>query len=284
MRQCPREISGEDRLGIQGSGNPKAVLTQHPGKKSFRIEVYCDTPGEAADLTKKYGGSVKALKEENWAALSTASTTNLKIRDCLIVTSTAEKEARTRLAESFGGRRRVISIPPQLAFGTGEHATTSTCLRMLVDIARELGREGRADRWEFLDLGTGTGILAIAARMLGAASAEAWDFDPRAVTIAKQNAELNGTDGIMVRQRDVTNDLNPGRSAYPLVAANMFSDVLISVMPKIARLVEPGGRLIVSGILRSQEHAVIQAAEGSGFRMEKVVRRGKWVTGRGLRC
>ena len=107
----------------------------------------------------------------------------VKVRKALLLT------AETRPAELAAIRqenpqRHIISIPPEMAFGTGDHATTSTCLRLLVDVARER----RGTHWTVADLGTGTGVLAIAARKLGAGETFACDFDPFAVAAATRNA------------------------------------------------------------------------------------------------
>ena len=114
-----------------------------------------------------------------------------------------------------------------MAFGTGEHATTATCRRLLADIAAELPAGFTA-----LDLGTGAGILAIAAKALGASRVEAVDYDPVAVRIAQQNASTNGFRTIKVSRGDVLKLAI--RRPFDVVLANLFSDVLIAAAPRIA--------------------------------------------------
>ena len=163
-----------------------------------------------------------------------------------------------------------------MAFGTGDHATTSTCLRLLVDVARS--RKGT--HWTVADLGTGTGVLAIAARKLGAGETFACDYDPFAVAVGLRNIERNGTPEIQMCEQDVL-VWEPRKTGYDVVLANLFSTILIEAWPVIAKALAPGGDLIVSGILATQAWEVFTAAAGSGLGFTKVIKKGKWVTARG---
>jgi ribosomal protein L11 methyltransferase len=156
-----------------------------------------------------------------------------------------------------------------MAFGTGEHATTATCLRLLTDIAADL-----LPNFSALDLGTGAGILAIAAKALGAGRVEAVDYDPIAVRIARHNASVNGFPTIRISQGDVLK-LN-ARKRYDVVLANLFSDVLAKAAPRIARATKPGGWLVFSGVLRGQMGDVSDAIQAAGFARARVVAHGKW--------
>jgi ribosomal protein L11 methyltransferase len=130
------------------------------------------------------------------------------------------------------------------------------------------------------DLGTGTGVLAIAARKLGAGETFACDFDPFAVAAAARNAERNGTSEILTKEQDVLK-WKPRKGGYDVVLANLFSTVLIEAWPVIAKALAPGGDLIVSGILHSQAWDVFTAAAANGLGFTHVVRKGKWITARG---
>ena len=190
---------------------------------------------------------------------------------------------RALSARRDGGREepsrtaRMLIIPAAMAFGTGDHATTATCLRMVCDFA---AARASAGRWEALDLGTGTGILALAARLLGAARCDAWDFDPACVRAARENARLNRLRGVPAARVDVT-EWTPSRQ-WDLVTANLFSDLLIKVSARIAAAVKPGGRLILSGMLAAQGR---RRRSPPSMRMaldfERVVKKGKWVTALG---
>ncbi|MCU0781064.1 MAG: 50S ribosomal protein L11 methyltransferase [Akkermansiaceae bacterium] len=197
------------------------------------------------------------------------------MRDVLLVTAATGARELAALRKLHPSRQ-IISIPAEMAFGTGDHATTATCLRLLADVARK--RAGSC--WTAADLGAGTGLLAIAARALGAESVFACDFDPLAVTVAGDNLRRNRVDGVTLRRQDVLKWRTPAKG-YDVVLANLFSTVLIEAWPVIARALAPGGDLIVSGILASQAWEVFTEAAGSGLGFTKVVRKGKWVTARG---
>ena len=171
----------------------------------------------------------------------------------------------------------MLLVPAGMAFGTGDHDTTATCLRFLADVSDEL----TGKTWELLDLGAGSGILALAARVLGARKVEASDFDPHAVRTAKENVKLNHLRGVVVKKADVR-EWTPTRT-WEVVAANLFSGLLVEVAPKIVAAVAPGGRLVFSGILRVQEAEVLAAFRKAGLRIDRTVRKGKWVSGLGTR-
>jgi len=151
-------------------GNPHAVISEFAEGKSLRVEVYCETGEEAETIQQQFGGSIRELKMQNWVALAKTNRAPIKIRDAIVVTQEKEGEEVDKLREDYPDRH-ILKMPAEMAFGTGDHATTSTCLRLLVDVARE--QEGK---WDMLDLGCGTAILAIAARMMGASACEAHDF------------------------------------------------------------------------------------------------------------
>ena len=125
----------------------------------------------------------------------------VKIRGKLVVTNVLEAEdAEVARAEANGVP--VLHVPPGLAFGTGDHATTSTCLRLLADFAAERKKAGM--EWSMADLGTGTGILAMAAKVFGATRVYAMDFDPLAVRAARANFKRNGIRGVKLERADLT--------------------------------------------------------------------------------
>lgn len=260
----------EDRF----AGNPNVVIEYLKGGKSVRVQVYCDTRAAADAIVLQFGGSVRELVHAEWNQPAPAPRP-VKVRDVFLITAETAGDKLEALRKEHP-KRRMISIPPEMAFGTGDHATTSTCLRLLVDVSR--GRA--AGTWTVADLGTGTGLLAIAARMLGSGAVFACDFDPFAVAVAARNTERNAADGIEVAEQDVLK-WNPPAEGYDVVLANLFSSVLIQAWPVIARSLAPGGDLIVSGILASQAWEVFTAAASEGLGFTQVIRKGKWVTARG---
>ncbi len=250
---CERLSAFRDRLAV----------TALAGSHSIRLEIFALSGAQAARLARAFGGQALPMKRAHAPARPP-----IKVRGRLVVVAT-ERE-RAALGAST---RKVLLIPAGMAFGTGDHATTATCLRLLADASAALA--GRP--WEMLDVGCGSGILALAARMLGARHAEAGDNDPDALRTAAENARANRVSRVVIRKLDVSG-WRPART-WDVVAANMYSGLLIEAAPQLARAVAPGGRLIFSGILREQEREVVAAIRAAGLRIESTVRRGKWVTG-----
>jgi ribosomal protein L11 methyltransferase len=255
-----REVS--DRLAI----------TALAGAKTIRLEAFQLTKAQAERLKKNFGGTVAPQKMPR--AVSEAVTKPIRVREKLIIVGTERERAALAKAEPD---RAVLLVPAGMAFGTGDHDTTATCLRFLADVSDEL----TGKPWELLDLGAGSGILALAARVLGARKVEASDFDPHAVRTAKENVKLNHLRGVVVKKSDVR-EWTPTRT-WEVVAANLFSGLLVEVAAKIVAAVAPGGRLVFSGILRVQEAEVLAAFRKAGLRIDRTVRKGKWVSGLGTR-
>jgi ribosomal protein L11 methyltransferase len=171
--------------------------------------------------------------------------------------------------DAFAGREGdiVVTLDPGMAFGTGQHPTTKMCLELLEEAFEEFtvdGSEFRVVRnhelstmnYEptVLDLGTGSGLLAIAALRLGAATVLALDTDRVACRIASENIRQNGGDGrIVVKQGSLD---AAGRRTFDLILANLTAEPLISLAPRLARSLRVRGCLITSGILASEEERV----------------------------
>lgn len=256
------------------AGNPNLVIELVKGGRSIRVRLFCESQKEADAIVLQFGGSVRKMANSDWNKPVEAPRP-VKVRDVFVLTAETRPKPLAALKKE-NPNREIIVIPPEMAFGTGDHATTSTCLRLLVDVAR--ARKGTD--WTVADLGTGTGVLAIAARKLGSGETYACDFDPFAVAVAIRNAERNNTPEVKMAQQDVLK-WKPRKKGYDVVLANIFSTVLIQAWPVIAKSLAPGGDLIVSGILADQAWDVFKAAAGDGLGFTKVVRKGKWITAHG---
>ncbi|NWK56621.1 50S ribosomal protein L11 methyltransferase [Verrucomicrobiaceae bacterium N1E253] len=267
-------VQWEDAWEDRFHGNPNAVISRLKTNKTVRVEVYTETEDEAQAIKKQFGGSIRKLVHKNWAAVSEPVRPPIKIRSSVIITGAREDDARQKLAQAFPGRH-IIQIPADMAFGTGDHATTSTCLRLLVDVAKERSKSS----WDFLDLGTGSGVISIAARMLGAEHAHGMDFDPQAVKVARRNVKRNEVSKVKMSEQDVLK-WSPDRQ-WPVVVANMFSTILQQAFPTIVSCMEPHADLIISGILREQWQETSLAGKQQGLEFFQVIRKGKWVTARG---
>ncbi len=262
------------------AGHPNLVIEYLKGGKSLRLRVFCQSEKEAVEIKARFGGGIRKTSDADWNKPAVLPKP-VKVRDAFLLTAETRPRELAALRKTNPGRE-IISIPAEMAFGTGDHATTSTCLRVLVDVARsaDFSPPGSTQKWSVADLGTGTGVLAIAARKLGASDVFACDFDPFAVAAAQRNAARNGTPDIRIEEQDVLK-WKPRRKGYDLVLANLFSTILIQAWPVIAKSLAPGGHLIVSGILHTQAWDVFTAAAGHGLGFSKVVRKGKWITARG---
>ena len=170
--------------------------------------------------------------------------------------------------------RAPLYLNPGLTFGTGAHPTTQLCLELLEEVLRP------GDR--VLDLGCGSGILAIAALSLGASQAVGVDIDPKAADVAFENASLNGVgaDRLAVYAGDVLADkklaakLGPGQNR--VVLANIVADVIIPVAAKAGELMAPDGAFLTSGVIDGRQGEVRAALEQNGFVVTKHLERGGW--------
>jgi len=162
-----------------------------------------------------------------------------------------------------------IRLDPGMAFGTGLHPTTRGCLTLLQRI------EPMPDRC--FDVGTGSGILGLAALRLGAGRVMGLDTDPIAVTAAKANAAVNGlTDAFEARQGTVT--LASSEEPYPLVLANLVANVLIQLAQALAANTSPGGTLIASGIIEPRGDEVLASLRAAGFELIDRLDDAEWVS------
>jgi ribosomal protein L11 methyltransferase len=256
------EDAWAERLQFLGPG--RAAFIGWPGSRSVRIESFVDEP-TARKLVKEFGG--KVTRARDWIADPERPRKPLRLRGKLTVFGDAE---------SFAARRPGapgILVPAGMAFGTGDHATTASVLRMLCDLVPELPAG-----WTAIDAGCGSGILALGAAALGAQSIEAFDYDPASVRITKANARANKTRVIHSEVADVLRW--KATAPAPVVMANLFSDLLIKAAPRLKQATRRGGWLLFSGVLRTQLPEVLAAFEKLGFATERTVIRGKWSAGR----
>jgi ribosomal protein L11 methyltransferase len=174
----------------------------------------------------------------------------------------------------------VIRLDPGMAFGTGQHATTRLCLEVLESRLRPDEEAARRRAVRVLDLGTGSGILAIAAALLGATSVLALDVDPVAVNAARQNVAVNGVEG---RVRVVEGSLgadaahqDEGGPPFDLVLANISTAAITEMAPALARALAPGGTLVASGIGDASAEACRSALERAGLEVLDQTHREGW--------
>ena len=169
--------------------------------------------------------------------------------------------------EEYETDRTVITMDPGMAFGTGTHETTSLCLEVLDERVR--GGE------RVLDIGTGSGILAIAALRLGAACAEGVDIDPMCVRTAGENAQRNG---VQDRFTVLVGDLSDKASGvYNIITANIVAAAILSLAPHVPALMAPGAVFVASGIIDTRKEEVLAGLRGAGLDPFEVREKRGWV-------
>jgi len=277
-----RRLAGRDWLianeePLRSQAGDRLAIIEQPARQRLEVEVACTSATEGRKLAARFGGRIKKLPRD-WLKrfLRKQKTKPIKI----------------------GGRHLII--PAGAAFGTGTHATTAMSLQLLEGVMRIWGahapsragdgapaivnfegtfRRGRRKEHArrvrspelIVDLGTGSGILALAARCFGARRVVAIDIDPIAISTAKENARRNRIANIHFKVGDVRRWRFPGK--IDIVTANLFSELLVEILPKLKRV----QWLILSGILREQERDLVRALKRNKINLLEVRRRGKWV-------
>lgn len=166
------------------------------------------------------------------------------------------------------GDELVVKMDPGLAFGSGTHETTRLCAT-LIEKYMEPGMH-------VLDVGTGSGILAICESKLGAKDIYAYDIDPVAVRVAKENAEKNDVHNITCGVSDLLRDVDMSGGAYDFVSANIVSDIIMRMAPDLERVTKFGSTVVVSGVIDEYAPDVIECMERNGFGITDVMSDNGW--------
>ena len=248
---------------LQDRAHGQLVVIRKPGRKRLEMEIACRSQSASSALLNEFGGRVDALPRNWLKRFARAESKPIKVGKRLLVSSVGGSLA-SRLSRHT--RRSHIVIPASLAFGTGEHATTATSLRLLEQLTR-CWNAG----WSLADLGSGSGILALAGKCFGAGQVIGIDNDPAAIWVAKSNARLNKIRGTAFQLGDVLK-WNPTQK-NDVITANLYIDLLIEILPKL----RGAGWLILSGILRSQREELLSALQRNDLEVISSKQRGKWI-------
>ncbi len=234
------------------------------------IHIYiseCDNAAEALEFLKErltaagiaYKADTLGVNDSDW---------NENWKKYFHATEIGERLAIVPSWEKYENKdnRTILQIDPGAAFGTGTHATTSLCLDMLqnyVDSGTEM-----------LDIGCGSGILAVASVLLGAKNAVGVDIDAQSVKTARENAGING---VTDKTEFIVGDLAERVTGkYSVVCANIVADVVIRLLESVKNYMQTDAVLIVSGIIDLREKDVLRAAEGYGFAVAEKRYRDNW--------
>jgi ribosomal protein L11 methyltransferase len=209
---------------------------------------------------------VKRLPRQNWAESWKRHFKPIEIGDSLLIKPGWSKRPPRR-------GQAVVVLDPGLSFGTGHHPTTLFCLEQLARCRRA------GTRQSFLDIGTGSGILAIAAAKLDYAPVEAFDNDPAAVRVCRENVKKNHLAARVRPRRQDLAALQPGGRRYDLICANLMFDLLIREAGRIGGRLKPDGKLIVAGLLREQFKEVEKTLRGFNLTLKVAKSDKQWRSG-----
>ena len=205
--------------------------------------------------------SFEGINEDDWAESWKQYYKPVPLGKVTIVPAWESYEAR--------GGEVVIRMDPGMAFGTGTHETTRLVIRLMQDVLT--GGE------RVLDVGTGSGILSICASKLGARSCNAYDIDPVAVKVARENAIADGCDNITVGVSDLLRGVDLSGGKYDFCVANIVADIIIRMLPDVRDYVMEGSPLILSGIIGERADEVREAVIRNGFTVEREIKENDWV-------
>ncbi len=247
-----------------------SILEEDEARNVWRLDIYPTSDDEAEAfvglLTARRALQVvsQPLADADWLALALSGLPPVKAGRFFVFGA----HDRGRIPANAVGLR----IEAGAAFGTGHHGTTTGCLIAYDALlkARQFGR--------VLDVGTGTGVLAIAAARTGSHRAVGTDIDAVSVRIARENARLNQARARFARADGLAHRLVAGAAPYDLVFANILARPLVRLAPAIRRALKPGGIAILSGLLRSQQRFVFAAYLSRGFRLKRRILRDAWAT------
>jgi ribosomal protein L11 methyltransferase len=161
-----------------------------------------------------------------------------------------------------------VIIDPGMVFGTGYHETTRTCLGLIEELSEGIRKDS------CLDIGTGSGILAVGAAKLGFRQVTAVDIDPMAIDAAVRNVEENSLQNIIVKEGEIF----AVSGSFDLIVANLLSGILVDIASEIVSRLNREGKAILSGMLTGQENDVIKTYEKAGLSLSRTVISGQWVT------
>ncbi|GIP25103.1 ribosomal protein L11 methyltransferase [Paenibacillus sp. J23TS9] len=257
----------EGHAEIKGYFSEESSVEDILEEVKHRIEELRDFQIDPGEVRYEF----RTVNEDEWATAWKQYFKPLRVSESLTIKPTWEEYTPESESE------KIIEIDPGMAFGTGTHPTTSLCLRTLEKVVK--GGE------EIIDVGTGSGILAIGAVLLGAKHVLALDLDPVAVSIAKENVALNQMDSrITVKESDLLSLLDGSGNVdlgiklpVKIVVANILAEVILLFVDDVYQALEPGGVYIASGIYKNKEEIVQQALEDSGFDIEDINRDEDWV-------
>ena len=214
-----------------------------------------------SSLSIAYTQNVEGMEEENWADSWKKYFKPIPLGKVTIVPAWEEYEEREGEV--------VIRIDPGMAFGTGTHETTRLVMKIMQDVIS--GGE------RVLDVGCGSGILSICASKLGASSCNAYDIDPVAVKVTRENALTSGCPNIVADTSDLLAGVEHKVGGYNVCVANIVAEIILRMLPDIKNYLAPDAPIILSGIVKEREDDIKNASIALGYTVERIERENDWV-------
>lgn len=232
----------------------KDELSQIP-----KIKVFFDDESQAETISQMFPGSdLEVIDDEDWKNKYKEHFRSLRLTDDIAVVPSWEERPEDDV--------KMIHLDPGMAFGTGAHETTSMCAGLM----EKYGCRGKT----VLDVGTGSGILAIAAALMGSEDILGIDIDETAVEVAKENVEKNGCSHLIdIRIGDLAKGID---CCADMVVANIIAELVIELAKDIKKHLRPGGSFICSGILLEKRDMVKAALQQLDFIIDDVFEKGDW--------
>jgi ribosomal protein L11 methyltransferase len=250
-------------------GATYSILEEDEDKNIWRIDAFPTTQDESDGINRVLAGfkvkvTTEVLADADWLAMALSGLPPVKAGRFFVY----GMHDRGRLPASTVNLR----IEAGAAFGTGHHGTTVGCLQAYDRLIKARSFK------KVLDVGAGTGLLAIAAARTGSKLAVGTDIDRPSVRIARENAKVNQANAKFVHASGLSDRLVADNAPYDLVFANILARPLISLAQDIKRALVPGGTVILSGLLRTQERMVKAAYLSRGFKVVSRIHRDAWAT------
>ena len=248
-------------------GATYSILEEDEAKDIWRIDGFPTTLAEAEDMARilREGGLevvVEDLMDADWLAMSLSGLPPVRAGRFFVYGAHDKGKVPADTVN--------LRIEAGAAFGTGHHGTTVGCLEAFDEVLAA-GSPGKV-----LDVGTGTGVLGIAASVTGTPIVAGTDIDEPSVRIAAENAQINGATMTVVEDGDLSDAEVSRHAPYDLVFANILAAPLVHLSGPIHGVLKPGGHAILSGLLRSQEEEVAGAYTALGFTVERVIHHDAW--------
>ena len=256
---CTTELA--DVLVAELSAAAYEGFEERPGQLIAYIPVNDFNEPTLEALLQPYGLSYtkEEIKQENWNALWESNFEPVVVGSFCGIRAGFHPPFEQPLEYE-------IVITPKMSFGTGHHATTFSMIQLMQELD--------FSRKKVFDFGTGTGILAILARKMGASHVDAIDIDEWSVENSEENACENNAEDIDIWQADSLRDIS---GPYDVILANINRNILLEFMPDMRRLLAPGGRLLLSGIMTQDEPAILESAQKQGLSLVKQVEKDNWL-------